>query len=152
MTVVLDANILLRYADTTAADHPTARAAVAALRAAGYPLRMVPQSGYEFWVVATRPVPNNGFGWSPATADAELAALERLFPVLDDPTGLYGAWRATVVANNCKGKPAHDARYVAAMRVHRVTHILTFNTADFVGFPGLVALDPGAVAAGRLVP
>lgn len=152
MTIVLDANILLRYADTTAADHPTALAAVAVLRSAGHVLRAVPQAGYEFWVVATRPVANNGLGWPPATADAELASLERLFPVLDDPPGLYAGWRQSVVTHGCRGKPAHDARYVAAMQLHGLTHLLTFNTPDFARFPNVTALDPAAVAAGQPVP
>ena len=36
---------------------------------------------------------------------------------------------------------------VAAMRVHRVTHILTFNTADFARYApeGVVAVDPAVV-------
>lgn len=57
-----------------------------------------------------------------------------------------------MVRYQCRGKPAHDARYVAAMNLHALTHLLTFNTPDFARFPGLVALDPAAVAAGRVVP
>jgi hypothetical protein len=32
------------------------------------------------------------------------------------------------------------------MTVHPVTHLLTFNTADFARFPGITTLDPAAVA------
>lgn len=34
----------------------------------------------------------------------------------------------------------------AMMNVHGLTHILTFNAADFARFPGLTVLDPVAVA------
>ena len=33
------------------------------------------------------------------------------------------------------------------MRTHRLTHLLTFNVADFARFPGITILDPLAVAA-----
>jgi hypothetical protein len=62
MTVVIDANVLLRFADATAAQHSVAVAALSTLRAQGHALRTIPQSIYEFWVVATRPVANTGPG------------------------------------------------------------------------------------------
>jgi len=71
MIVVLDANVLLRFADSTAAQHPTASAALSALRAQGDSLRTIPQSLYEFWVVATRPIANNGLGLSITEAEHE---------------------------------------------------------------------------------
>jgi predicted nucleic acid-binding protein len=44
------------------------------------------------------------------------------------------------------GKSTHDARLVAAMRVHQVTHILTFNIQDFTRYPGINILSPQAIA------
>ena len=45
------------------------------------------------------------------------------------------------------GVQVHDARLVATMIVHGVTHILTFNTSDFVRYApqGIVAVDPATV-------
>jgi predicted nucleic acid-binding protein len=45
------------------------------------------------------------------------------------------------------GVQAYDARLVAAMIVHHVMHILTFNTADFARYApeGIVAVDPTTV-------
>jgi hypothetical protein len=40
------------------------------------------------------------------------------------------------------GKKAHDTRLVAAMLVHGVKHILTFNVGDFARYPNVVVLDP----------
>jgi hypothetical protein len=152
MTIVLDANIPLRIADPTAALYPVAVAARTALESQGHTLRTFEQSVREFWVAATRPRANNGLGLSVPDADREVGVILGYAPLLDDPAGLFAEWRRLVVAHQRKGKPAHDARYVAAMRPRGVSHILTFNTADFARFPGVVALDPAAVAAGRPVP
>ena len=35
-----------------------------------------------------------------------------------------------------------DARLVAAMTVHGVRHVLTFNGEDFSRYPGITVLDP----------
>ena len=40
------------------------------------------------------------------------------------------------------GVQAHDARIVAAMRVHAVTSILTINVTDFSRYPGITAFAP----------
>lgn len=40
------------------------------------------------------------------------------------------------------GKKANDARLVAAMRVHGLQRIVTFNTDDFRRFPEIQAIDP----------
>src|SRR5262249_53061423 len=42
-------------------------------------------------------------------------------------------------------KCASDARLASAMQRHSITHILTFNTADFARYPGLTALAPSHV-------
>jgi hypothetical protein len=43
------------------------------------------------------------------------------------------------------GKNAHDARLVAAMHIHRLGQLLTFNCADFHRFPGITVLSPDQV-------
>ena len=150
MITILDANILLRLTEPTSPQYPTANSAVVVLRGQGFELRTIPQSYYEFWVVATRPLANNGLGLSAQETSAELAKLENFFPVLTDTPGLFAEWRALVVAHDCKGKVAHNARIVAAMRTHSLTHLLTFNVADFARFPGLTILDPAvAVSSDR---
>ncbi len=152
MTVVLDANILLRTVDLSAPLRPVAMAAVTVLRTRGDTPTVVPQSLYEFWVVATRPQAQNGLGYTPAQCVAEIAALKTYYPLsLDLPT-LYAEWESLVGAHACTGKPAHDARYVAAMNTHGVTHILTFNGKDFARYPHITALDPHAVVAPAVPP
>ena len=146
MNVLLDTNILTRLAQHAHPMHAAARDAVAALQRAGETLRLVPQNLYEFWVVATRPVTVNGLGFTAPQAEAELTRLEALFPPLPESPAVFAEWRRLVVAHSVLGKNAHDARLVAAMRTHGVTHLLTFNVADFSRFPGITVFDPNTVA------
>jgi predicted nucleic acid-binding protein len=50
-----------------------------------------------------------------------------------------------VSKHEVKGKEVHDARIVAAMLAHRVTHLLTFNTADFKRYTEIAAINPREV-------
>jgi predicted nucleic acid-binding protein len=146
MNVLLDTNILGRMLEPGHPQHRVAHDATDALVLRGDNLCVVPQVLYEFWVVATRPVAVNGLGLTVAQAAAELIRLRALFPLLADTPAIYPEWESLVVAHNVIGKNAHDARLVAAMAVHGLTHLLTFNTADFTRYPGVTALDPAAVA------
>lgn len=51
---------------------------------------------------------------------------------------------AAVVVHEVRGVKVHDARIAAAMRAYGVSHILTFNGADFRRYPGIVAVAPTA--------
>jgi predicted nucleic acid-binding protein len=146
MSVLLDTNILARLAQPMHPMHATAQTAVAALQRSGEALHIVPQNLYELWVVATRPLTLNGLGLDAGQASAELARLQVLFPLLPDAPTVFTTWQHLVTTHNVLGKNAHDARLVAAMLVHGVTHLLTFNVTDFSRFPGITVLDPAAVA------
>jgi predicted nucleic acid-binding protein len=99
-------------------------------------------------VVATRPIAQNGLGMTTAEADAELVKLgPPLFRLLLDERAIYGSGRELVTRFSVEGKQAHDARLVAAMQRHGLTHLLTFNTADFQRYPGIRVLDPRATVA-----
>lgn len=145
MTFIPDANILLRNVEPAHRQHRESVDAVVALRQRGYTAFAVPQAYYEFWVVATRPVPQNGLGKTPTEAEADLTRLKRTFTLLGDTRAVFDEWERLVVAHNVSGKPAHDARLVAAMNVHGVGTILTFNDQDFTRYPGITVLTPWAV-------
>lgn len=148
MNVLLDTNVLTRMAQPGTALYRTALDAVTALQLRGDVLCLVPQVLYEFWVVATRPVAVNGLGFSAAVADAELTNVLSLFPLLfPDTPSILPEWRRLVATHQVLGRNAHDARLVAAMTVHGLTRLLTFNTADFARFPGIAALDPVSLIA-----
>ena len=147
MIYLVDTNILLRYGQRAQPLYPVVRAAVKKLRNGGHKLLTTSQNFAEFWTAATRPLVRNGFGLAPPDADQELRTIERLFPRLNDSPAVYPAWRRLVVAYGVCGVKVYDARLVAFMRVYRITHILSSNTADFTRYApeGIVAVDPRTV-------
>jgi predicted nucleic acid-binding protein len=80
-----------------------------------------------------------------AQADDELGKLENLFNILLDSPELYFAWRTLVTKYGVMGVQVHDTRLVAAMLVHRITHILTFNTSDFKRFTEITVVHPSDI-------
>lgn len=147
MKILVDTNIVGRLSQIDHKFHPIALAATERLFGEGHDLRLVPQTLYEFWAVATRPLDENGFGYSIEHAKAELQRIKLIFPPLRDERGILDPWESLVVAHAVRGKNAHDARLVAAMQRHGLTHLLTFNAADFRRYPGIDLLDPQAIAA-----
>ena len=64
-TYLLDTNVVVRLMEPAAPEHTTVEDAIRRLIRAGHALVLAPQVLTEFWVVATRPVEVNGFGWPP---------------------------------------------------------------------------------------
>lgn len=106
---------------------------------------MVPQNLIEFWNVATRPAEQNGLGWSATETDIEVSRLEAIFDVLPDEPSIYSEWRRLVIVNGVLGKNVHDARIAAAMKVHKITKLLTFNIKDFRRFSDIILIDPASL-------
>ena len=145
MSIALDTNILTRAAQPNHPMHHEALDALDALRKQGEDLCIVPQNLYEFWVVATRPLTANGLGMSTVQAEAELSFIKKLFRFLNDTPAVYTEWERLVSQHAVSGKNAHDARVVAAMRVHGITQLLTFNADDFKRFSDIIVLTPAGV-------
>jgi predicted nucleic acid-binding protein len=145
MSVALDTNILTRAAQPAHPLHNQTLDALAVLKKQGEDLCIVPQNLYEFWVVATRPASANGLAMSIAQAEVELSAIKKLFNFLNDTPTVYAEWERLVLRYSVSGKNAHDARIVAAMGVHGITQLLTFNAADFNRFSDIVVLTPTGV-------
>jgi predicted nucleic acid-binding protein len=55
---------------------------------------------------------------------------------------VYQEWKRLVVANNVSGVQVHDARLVAAMSVHAIKRILTFNVDDFARYTDVEIIKP----------
>jgi hypothetical protein len=117
------------------------------LRLQNETLCIVPQIVYEFWVAATRPLPQNGLGFDVPAAIAELEQLVALYQFYADNDAIYGQWRHLVEQLHVRGKVAHDARLVAAMMVHAIGGVLTFNSADFSRYSGITVFTPAEVLA-----
>lgn len=110
----------------------------------------MPQNLVEVWAVDTRPVSNNGLGMSIETAAKALTRLKSLFIIRAETEAIYDVWESLVVQQRVSGKAAHDARLVAAMRVHGLTSILTFNTSDFHRYRGITAINPADVVSEQI--
>ena len=147
MVYLVDTNVLLRLADRRHPLHPVIRQAIRKLQQEGHTLQITAQNGVEFWNVVTRPANKNGFGLTPPEANWLLRLIERLFPLLPDSPAVYPQWRQLVVQFGVSGVQVHDARLAAAMLAHQITHILTFNGAEFSRYTpvGIVAVDPATV-------
>jgi predicted nucleic acid-binding protein len=103
------------------------------------------QNLIEFWNVCTRPLDRNGLGQDIAQAEAEITKLERIFTILPEIPAIYPQWRQLVFTHQVKGVNVHDTKLVAAMMMHNVTHILTFNIADFKRFSSIVVVHPSEI-------
>ncbi len=146
MSVLVDTNVLLRR---TQPDHPQYGVAVESVRgllASGEPVYYMLQNIAEFWNVLTRPAANNGMGVSAATALVEVEKIERATELLPDTPAMYGEWKRLVVQHGVMGVKVHDARLVAAMNVHGVRRLLTFDAGDFARY-GIEVLQPPSVLA-----
>ncbi len=147
MRILADTNILARIAQAGHRQHAAALRAVERLLARNDDPCIVPQVVYEFWVVATRPATASGLALTVPQAKAELAGARRTFTLLRDERAIFQHWERLISDHDVKGKLAHDARLVAAMLRHGLTHILTFNTADFQRFSGITVVAPESVVS-----
>jgi predicted nucleic acid-binding protein len=144
--VLIDTSTLLRTLQRRHPQYDVAVRALEVLPGRGRTLHIAPQNLVELWVVATRPVDQNGLGLSVAAAAAEVARIKEMFPLLADTPAIYPVWESLVIKHQVSGKPAHDARLVAAMQVHGLTAILTFDKTGFSRYPGIEVLHPADVA------
>lgn len=145
MTFLVDTNVLLRSAEPSHPMYADTVNATNALLGRGEELYIVPQNLIEFWNVYTHPVDRNGLGHTAAEAAAEVNHLKALFFLLLDTPAIYQEWERLVMTYGVIGVNVHDARLVAAMGVHGLTHILTFNTSDFARYFEITAVHPTAV-------
>ena len=137
MSHLIDTNILLRRQDADQAQLGVAARALIHLRGQGERLCVARQNLIEFRNVASRPLDKNGLGLSATEADLELDKAERDFDTLPENDVNYAVWRQLIAAKGVSGKQVHDARLVASMLVYGITHLLTFNGADFRRFEAL---------------
>ncbi len=142
MAHLLDSNVLIRQFDVASPQRAQALSSVEDLIKAREDVIIFPQVVIEFWSVATRPVNVNGLGWTPAQADAAINNLPSTIRLIPETPTIFEEWRRLVVTLGVLGKNVHDAKLVAAMNVHRISHVLTFNEADFRRYPGIVVVGP----------
>jgi predicted nucleic acid-binding protein len=142
MSYLVDTNVLLRSIQVSHSLQAVAAGSISSLLRQGQELSITAQNLIEFWTVATRAPEHNGLGLSIDETGQHLAAFRTSFPLLADSNDIFEKWFQLVLQHKVIGKQAYDARLVAAMSVHGLTHLLTFNTSDFKRFTTIAAVDP----------
>lgn len=146
MPYLADTNILLRFIASTDPNHILVRDVIYSLLKSGEEVCYTSQNLAEFWNVCTHPVTSrSGFGLSIEETDRRAKVVESYFTFLPDSEATHAQWRRLVVDYKVSGVQVHDARLVAAMLVHGLSHILTFNTNDFARYAEITAVHPTAV-------
>jgi predicted nucleic acid-binding protein len=140
---LFDTNILLHLTRRDHRSHTLIQHAIRQILQQDASLFYCPQNIVEFWSVMTRPTDRNGFGLSITEAEEEVRLIEREFAFLPDNEQIHPVWRRLVNDHGVRGRQVHDARIVAAMHVHGLSHLLTLNRADFVRYAGITVIDPG---------
>ncbi len=147
MSVLVDTNILLRSVEPMHPQHASAVGAVSRLLSESVEVYFTLQNIAEFWNVATRPVGNNGLGFSIQMVLAEVNRIESILTLLPDTPAIYAEWKQILIDRGVSGVKVHDARLVAKMKVHEVNQLLTFDVGDFARYSEIEVLHPEAVIA-----
>jgi predicted nucleic acid-binding protein len=145
VSVLVDTNVLLRQFEPGHAHHRAALDSTSNLILTGELVHVTPQNSAEFWAAATRSPAQNGLGLAVTVAATALDYIERVFVLLPDHPAIYDHWKRLVVTHGVIGNRVYDARLVAAMTVHGVGRILTFNTGDFTRY-GIEVIHPSAMS------
>lgn len=146
MPYLIDTNVFLRLVSKTDPDRSVCLNALQKLIASQETLYYTTQVLAEFWVVCTRPATaRGGYGLSSVKAEQKAKLIERYCELLPDSAATHQEWRHLVVKHAVLGVVIHDARLVAAMNIHGVTQILTFNKDDFKRYSGITVVSPDEI-------
>jgi predicted nucleic acid-binding protein len=146
---LVDRNVLLRWVKPDDRDYPLIVSAIDAILQRDAMLCYTSQNIAEFWNTCTCPLDRNGYGLTPGEADRRARLFEDNLRLLPDSLAVHQEWRRLLVVHNVSGAQVHDARLVAAMRVHGVKRILTFNEKDFARYTDIEAIHPRTVSEER---
>lgn len=141
----VDTNLLLRLSYRNHPLHSLITTAMRRLVARDVELCFTPQIVGEFWNVSTRPTQRNGFGLSVEETEMQIQSIQRTMTFLPEEERVYPVWHRLLVSHDVRGVQVHDAHLAATLEVYGVTHLLTFNGADFKRFASLIAVHPEQV-------
>ncbi|RIK73842.1 MAG: hypothetical protein DCC68_24195 [Planctomycetota bacterium] len=89
MRLLLDTNVLCRLVEMGHAQHAVAARATQKLSEAGHTLCVAPQVLYEYWVVVTRPLAQNGLGMVPNVANEAIDRWLTQLRLLQDERAIF---------------------------------------------------------------
>lgn len=138
--ILLDTNIILRSNQANATEHTEVVGKISNWILQGEKLVIAPQTLYEFYVVATRPIVQNGFGLEAKEAQEAIEKLAKAYTLLPDNEKILSYWLHLIKKYDVKGKKSHDTRLVAFMLSHQISNLYTLNTQDFTRFQEEVTL------------
>ncbi len=146
MAYLVDSNVFLRLVPANDPDRVNVLRALAKLRADNEDIFYTSQVLAEFWTVCTRPESaRGGYGLSPEETERKVRVIERFCRLAPDSLTTHLEWRRLITAHSVMGVEVHDARLVAAMLVHAIPNLLTFNLADFKRFEQVRVVSPAEV-------
>ncbi len=140
MAYLADTNIITRRILAADPKHPLVSAALLLLDQQGETVYISSQNLIEFQALATRPAVANGLGMTPVQASAEARRIEAIYPLLPDIPAIYPLWRNLVDTYTVVGRQVYDARLVAVMQAHGITHLLTLDQTDFRRYAGIITI------------
>jgi predicted nucleic acid-binding protein len=144
--IAVDTNVFIGAIQTfDPALRASARRAVKSFYQQGDELVCFSQNLIEFWNAATRPTRGNGLGFSPEQAARYVDRFQTLVRLLPDSPEIFPAWRKLVLEHRVSGIQVHDTRIVAAMNVHQVSRLLTFDLNDFKRYAHITVVHPNEV-------
>lgn len=144
---LVDTNVLLRFVKPDDRDYPLLRSVISRLWIDGDDLCYTSQNLAEFWNVCTRSAERNGYGLTISEANRRARLVEEQFRLLEESNAVHREWRKLLVVHAVSGVQVYDARLVAAMLVHEISNILTFNIRDFARYQRITAICPDATTA-----
>jgi len=144
--IAVDTNVLVGVIQTFDLEvRTTGRRAVKSLYRQREQLVCFPQNLVEFWNASTRPANANGLGFTPEQAARSVDRFQTLLRLLPETPEIFVTWRMLVLQHRVSGIQVHDARIVAAMAVHQVNKILSFDLDDFKRYTGITVVHPREV-------
>jgi len=149
ISYLVDTNILLRLVQPDSPEYASIRQCTDLLWAQGANLFYTSQNLAEFWNVCTRPANRNGFEFTISETNERAALIEAKLGFAPDNEATHQEWRRIVVDDGVSGVQVHDARLVAAMRVHGIENLLTLNSQDFRRYRDIVVMTPQDVLLGK---
>lgn len=148
MAYLADTNVVFRRVIASDPLHVLAKTALDALLLQGETVYVTAQNLIEFQALATRPIESNGLGMSTSEASAQARQIQALFSLLPETPDIYKEWRALVDAHDMRGRQVYDARLVAVMLAHGVTHLLTLNPTHFRRCGDIAVVEPQQLVPG----
>jgi predicted nucleic acid-binding protein len=143
----VDTNVLLRLSHQNDPFYGLIQEAVRRLVQRQVELCYTPQNVGELWNANTRPLDRNGLGLSIEETESRTRFIETSMTLLPEDGRVYECWRNLLLSCEVRGVQVHDAHLAAALEVHVVRNLLTFNGADFKRFPFITAVHPRDVTS-----